>query len=347
MRVIIRSGLVAVAGTVLLTGCHGGSRQDAAPATATTATAPASDTPAPATTTPAAAQPADQPATTRTINGKLFYVAKDSTARTHSRLYRLDGSRLRTVLSGSGILNVEASPDGRHLAYILSNGDLMVSGADGSAPRKLRSNAVTAGFGPTWSGDGTRVVTAVNIGAQRWQAGTVRISDGRYAALPRAIQDNIHYRLTGDGTRYFYSDGRCSILSARTDGTRIRKVPGLGLDATGAANPRRLRACDIVSLNRDGSRMTVDLHVGNDTDGDIGGSRSADAVVDTATGKVVALPVRGTVRQALFLNDGTLLVRSGSAGRPVLTLLSSTLAVLATRTEPASVRDFVLVDYTR
>ncbi len=87
-------------------------------------------------------------------------------------------------------------------------------------------------------------------------------------------------------------------------------MPVLGLNNT-ADNPRRLRACDIVSLNSDGSRMTVDLHVGNDTDGDIGGSRLADTVVETATGKVLPLPVHGAVRQVLYLRDGTLLVRSG------------------------------------
>jgi TolB protein len=348
----IKTGMVVVAGALLLSGCHGGSRPEGAAATtavpATSATAPAAGSgPAPITTAAAApaGTPTDGKTVRKTISGTLFYTGNDLSAGSALRLYAWHGSRLTTIVRGYGVLSVEASPDGGRLAYVLDNGDLMVANADGTKARKLGSHAVTAGFGPTWSGDSSKLVMARAVNAQTWQAGTVRVADGKFVALPKSIQGNIHYRSTDDGTRYFYSDGRCSILSAKANGTGIRKVPGLGLEET-ATNPRRLRACDIVSLNRDGSRMTVDLHVGNQTDGDIGGSQSANSVIDTATGKVLALPVHGTVRQALYLRDGTLLVRSGPTARPVLTLLSASLEVLATRTEPASVRNLVLRDYT-
>jgi TolB protein len=324
----IKTGMVIVAGALLLSGCHGGSRPDSAPA----------PVPPSASASDPATQPAVRPAAAATIDGTLYYSDGD-------RLYSLAGVNRTVVLKGSGVNSVEVSPDGKHLAYVLGNGDLMLANADGTQARRLRPGMVTAGFGPTWSSDSSRVVVARTVGEQTWQAGTVRLAGDRFAALPAAIQGQIHYRLTGDGRRYFYSDGQCAIFSASVDGTAIKKVPVLGLTDT-ATNPRRLRACDIVSLNADGSRMTVDLHVGNQTDGDIGGSQAANSVVDTATGTVLRLPVPGTVRQVLYLHDGTLLVRSGSAAKPVLTLLSASLEVLATKAEPASVKSLVLLDYT-
>jgi hypothetical protein len=293
--------------------------------------------PAPATPAPARSVPSHRPEQARSINGRLYFFATGSSTE-----YSVwTGSGLDYLLdTNAAAWNAEPSPDGKHLAYVQDN-KLMLSDADGKHARALRSDAIEVGFGPTWSGDSARIVYGRTASTNQWEAGTVRISDGRYTALPRAIQGGIHYRLSGDGSRVFWSDGQCRILTADADGTHIAKVPVLG-DTSSVTNPRRLRACDIVSVDRTGSRMTVSLHKGDEPDGDIGGSQAADAVIDVGTGTVRALPVAGTVRQVLYLRDGTLLVRSGAT----LTLLSADLQVLAKRAEPAPVRDMVLRDYT-
>jgi TolB protein len=333
-RHVIRTGLAAgaITGALLLAGCHGGSQLGSA-----------TEAPAATTATPSASSPATPAASSATtITGTLFYDAADP--RHDWKLVRLRGTGIQTVLTGDGAALGEVSPDGRRVAYVTGDLDLMVRNVDGSGARKLRSNVIDAGYGPTWTADSTAVVIGIESSSGQPQPGILTVADRKFVPLPKSI-DGIHSRLTGDGKRVFYSDGECAILSARVNGTGVKRVPVLGLDGT--ANPRRLRACDIVSLNRDGSRMTVDLHTGNQPDGDIGGSQVANAVVDTATGQVVALPVRGKVRAALYRPDGTLLVRSASGGTRTLTLFSARLTVLARMTEPAAVKAFELRDYTR
>ena len=305
--------LFSIAATVLVAGC-----QTAQPAPSTPVQAsPVRSTPV--LTTPVASG----------FDGTFLYYR----AQPSSRLVRLSGTNTRTVLSGTPAWAAELSPDGRSISYVSDDGILMAGPVGGKA-RKLRSGVVTVGYGPAWTGDGRSVMVAVSEG-DRWVPGTVRIDGGRFTPLPASLSEGIHHRPTPDGSRVFWSDGRCAILSGRADGTDVRQVPVLGLDADSSENPRRLRACDIVSLNPDGSRMTVDLHRGNDTDGDIGGSQAASAVVDTATGRALRLPISGEVRQALYRADGTLVVRTVAGGKGRLILLSAGLEVLAERDEPA------------
>jgi hypothetical protein len=73
----------------------------------------------------------------------------------------------------------------------------------------------------------------------------------------------------------------------------------------------------------------------------------ADAVVDTATGKVQPIPVAGTVLAALYQTDGRLLVRSEAKGVRTLTILSPAFEVLATAPEPAAVKKLDLYDWSR
>ena len=344
----IRSGLAAgvLAGGLVLSGCHGGSQPvtaapPASPATVATGSAPTSAPPV-----------APKPATT--IAGTLLYRYVSQSGSDKDRLVRLRGSRTTTILTGDGVYAAELSPDGKRIAYIdtpdagfeSASGSLMVAKSDGTGARRLRSNVVTPGFGPSWSPDGTRLAIATYRDQEpdTWTKGTVRVSDKKFVALPKSLQDGIRYRFSGDGRRYFYQDGQCRVLSAKVDGTDIRTVPVLG-DEDSSKNPRRQRACDLISVNHDGSRVTVDLVVGNGTNGDIGGSQQANAVVETATGKVRAIPVGGKIKQALYRTDGRLLVSSEKGGKRTLTLFSPDDQVLATMSEPASVKELELHDY--
>jgi len=312
---LLKSGLVAGV-ILLLAGCQ---------------QSPVAGGPAPSTS-PVAGTPVVQ----TTVPGTLIYGSDSALARLH-------GTTLTRILQGDAIFNAEASPDGRHLAYVDDHQRLIEANADGTGVRTLRTAAVDAGYGPVWAADSLTLVMAVSQGEQT-VPGT--LTGKTFLPLPAALKDYLHFRPTGDGSRLFFTNGECVLFSAKRDGTDLRKVPVLG-SQDGSVNPKQLRACDIVSVNADGSRITVDLHKGDQSDGDIGGSKYANATVDTATGTVLRLPVHGTVAQALFRPDGSLLVRTVNGGKGTLTLLSPALAVLATMAEPAAVKNYNLRDWTR
>ena len=340
-RMSIKAGLTvgALAGAVLLAGCHGGSRQHTAPAPdASAPAAPATTAPA---TSPAVSPPAGviKPATT--ILGTIFYSVSPD------RYYRSN----TTILRGAPLNAAEASPDGRQIAYVDhlqsdgTAGDLEVKTLTTGQVRKLHSHIASFIFNPSWSPDGTRLVTAISTGPDRWQAGTVRVSDGAFTPLPKPLQNGTNFRFSGDGKQFFFIRGECVVYHAGVDGTGIKRVPRLG-DRNSGVNPGFVRACDIVSVNRDGSRITVDLKAGDAANGDTG-DITADTVIDTATGRAVSLPVRGKVIGVYYRPDGTLLVRTLAAGSRTLTLLSPAGDILARAAEPGWAKAMDLHDYTR
>jgi len=332
---------VAVLSGALITGGCGTAAATAPPAT-TSGSRPVAVTAA----VPAAPGAGTEPAgSVRGLPGALYYFDEDAGLR------RLNlGGKLTTVVR-DGANTADVSPDGRRIAWVDSEFDLKVAGADGRNPRKIAAG-VAGGFGfdPVWSTDGSRILTGVaGPGGQAdldADPAVVNVADRKITKLPAAIRDGIHYSWSGDGSRYVFTDGECHVFHAAADGTGKRKVPVLGEDDN-VTNPAAARACDVVSVNRDGSRISVDLHVGEEPDGDVAGTRVADAVVDTATGKVQPIPVAGTVLAALFQTDGRLLVRSEAKGVRTLTVLSPSFEVLAKVTEPAAVKKLALYDWTR
>jgi hypothetical protein len=220
-HISVRTGLVFGALTLLLAGCGGGS--SAAPAATTSGTPSLS---------PVSGAPAFS---IEGLPGTLFYSAADD-----DKFIRLGKSGTKVVLSGAVASTAEVSPDGKRLAYVTESGDLMVANAGGGDARKIRSGVVGAGFGPSWSPDGGTLLIAVanNADEADEQPGTLRLADDKFTALPKPIRNNnIHFRLTGDGRQYFYSDGECRILHAKVDGTSIKRVPVLG-DPNSSSNPR-------------------------------------------------------------------------------------------------------------
>jgi TolB protein len=331
---------VAVLGGVLITGGCG------ADATAPPVTASGSRPIVVTAAAPAPPGAATEPAgSVRGLPGTLYYFDE------RAGLRRLNlGGTLTTVVR-DGAYTADVSPNGRRIAWVDSGFDLKVAGADGRDAKKIAAGVAGGyGFDPVWSADGTRVLTGVagRDGQVDIEAdpAVVSVADRKITKLPAAIGDGIHYHWSGDGTRIFFTDGECRVFGAAADGTGKRKVPVLGEDDT-VANPASARACDVVSVNHDGSRISVDLHVGQEPDGDIAGTRVADAVVDTATGKVQPIPVAGAVLAALYQTDGRLLVRSEAKGVRTLTVLSPAFEVLATVPEPAAVKKLALYDWTR
>jgi TolB protein len=116
-------------------------------------------------------------------------------------------------------------------------------------------------------------------------------------------------------------------------------------DTQPADNPDGLAACKPTSVDATGERVTVPLQTTGVSGDD--GSDTADAVVDTATGDVVPMPVSGTVVGAVFSPDGNLLIRTVRAGKKKLSLFAPDGTLLVQATEPAAVKDLDLLAYTR
>ena len=294
---------------------------------------------APATT--AAAEPARSVAG---LPGTLFYFDDDAGALVR---LNLDGTRTPAV-KGDGAAVAAVSPDGQRVAWTEDDGDLWVSAVGGRDARRLaRRTGGGYGFDPVWSADGTRILTGAgddpSSGASK--PVVVTVSDGTVTPLPAAFDGGIHPRWSGDGREVFWI-GECDVRHAHADGTATTTVPVLGSE-NAVENPTQARTCDLVGVDATGARIAVDLHVGDEPDGDVAGSRIADTVIDVATGAPWPLPVRGTVRALRYRADGTLLVRTETGGGFRLTLLSPTGEELAAATEPPSVRGLDLYDWTR
>lgn len=332
------SSLTALCGALLLGGCNSDK-----PATATAAAPAVTVTPSPV------AAPVQAPAKSiEGLPGTVFYADDES-----AYLLRvgLRGNKKVPLGKNGMAINAAVSPDGRMLAYV--DGDeeselknLMLADADGSNPRTLRRQVGGLGIGPAWSPDGRKLLIGVSADGDVYtRPVVVQVSGGKVTALPKSVRDFIHHRWSGDGKELFFATGECDLKHAHADGTGLRAVPVLGSSDNGV-NPGGLRACDVVSVNTDGSRIAVDLHVGEEPDGDIAGSDVADTIIDTATGRPHPLPVRGKVLAARYGPTGDLLVRSEHQGKRTLTLLSPADAVLAQVPEPASLKNLHLDDYT-
>ncbi|HET9516715.1 MAG TPA: hypothetical protein VFO77_03205 [Actinoplanes sp.] len=325
---------IALAAGILLTGCEvgavdGANRTPAAvgfvsPDAAATTTAPAATTTAPATA----------------ISGQRFY-----TAAKPDRLARLDGDKLVTVLRRSSIQSnwAVASPDGKHIAAVTDKGDLMITDAAGRNARKLITK-VYADYGDhTWSPDSTKLLIRRNVpSGGLGTEGVVELATGTFTALP---SNPLHPKWSGDGNTLVATDGQSGVMVLDAKGKLIRRVPGIG-ETNRAKNPLWIGVHSTLGVNHDGTRAAVWLISMSDPGGDIGSMEYANAVIDTVTGKVVPLPVKGKIEAALYRPDGSLLVRTRVKNVRTLTQIDPAGRVVARVTEPAAVKNAILVSWT-
>jgi TolB protein len=294
-------------------------------------------TPAPTTRTPSTAPSTEAARSLAGIPGALFYTDDNG----HLSRLTTNGTLIR-VASDADL--AEVSPDGTRVARITESGDVLVTDREGGPTRKIYSHAASLGMGPTWSADGRSLLIARNPTEFDRRPGVLTVATKRFTALP-ALNEYLHPRWSGDGRSIAMVTG-CRLATAAADGSKIRVVPVVG-DGNRKNNPTGSYACDVLSVNRDGTRLAIDLKAGDEPAGDIAGDYSADTVIDTATGAAVALPVRGEVRAVLFRPDGSMIVRSRSGKVTTLTVLSADGRQLAKVAEPASVNKLGLTDYTR
>ncbi len=305
----------------------------------------ASATPNPApVTSPTATAPAAAPAWTEAARsvpgmpGALFYESAD-------------GALVRRTVAGELLLvaddvwRADITPDGRRTAFIDDDGDVMVTDRPGDRPRRIYRHAAPDGFGPAWSPDGTKLLIGRAVSESDVRPGVLEVATGRFTALPK-LRGHLDFRWSGDGRALAFTTGECRLLTSAADGSGKRLVPVVG-DENRKDNPSGSFACDVVSVNRDGTRLAVDLKAASEPGGDITGDVAADTVIDTATGATVALPVRGQVLAVLYRPDGSMLVRSRLAKVTTLTVLSAEGRQTAQVVEPTALRTLTLAAWTR
>ncbi|GIE98401.1 PD40 domain-containing protein [Paractinoplanes rishiriensis] len=250
------------------------------------------------------------------------------------KLFPADGEA-STVLSGAPSA-VGVSPDGRRIAYA-RDGNLLVARTGGGEPDRLATGVSSANQAPTWSPQGDQLLVGTSAPT------ILDIETGTLIPLPAGLEGGLHFRWSGDGSKLVFATAYCALQVVGSADGAASAVPMLG-DRQPVDNPDGLAACRPTSVDFAGGRVTVPLQTtgGND------GSRTADAVVDTATGDVIALPVTGSVVGAVFDPDGNLLVRSLHEGVRTLSLFASDgTTLLVQAPEPAALGELALLAYTR
>jgi TolB protein len=283
-------------------------------------------------TTPSPA-PAEAARSIAGIPGALFYRNED-----YDIFRRTLAGELLPTAGG------EMSPDGKRRAFVEEDGDVMVTDGEGQTPRRIYRHAATMGYGPVWAPGGTTLVIGRQVSEEKVDLGLLDVGTGRFTALP-GIKAGLHPRFSGDGRRIAFMDD-CRLLLAPADGGDPVLVPVIG-DQNRKNNPSGSYACDVLSVDADGSRITVDLKGADEPAGDIAGDLTADTVIDTVTGAAVALPVNGEVLAVLYRPDGSLIVRSRKSTTTLLTVLSPTGEQIAQVVEPSKLKDHDLAYWTR
>jgi TolB protein len=283
---------------------------------------PARPRPARSTTKPRSTTLADLP-------GHVFYAQPEG----DGRLVRLTpGAGPETVLA-EPYATVGVSPDGSRVAYV-ANGSLMVADLGGGEPQQAYAGIASAAQAPAWSPDGARLL--INAA----EPGVLEVATGVVTPLPSGL-DGRQFRWSGDGSTLVYAADGCELRVAETDAESGTAVPE-------SADPEGRNACRPVSVDATGALVAVQL--GESPAGPSAKDSAvapADAVLETATGDIVDLPVSGTIIGAVFGPDGNLLVRSVSKGKRRLSLFAPDFSLLLRAREPAALRGLSLLAYTR
>jgi TolB protein len=276
---------------------------------------------------PSSAPPSSPPATVGSLPGLpgWLYYDPSGTAGT-ATLGRLAGGRLVPVASA---VSPAVSPDGTKIAGI-DSGKLIVTDGAGGQKRTVTTGLIDMGYEPVWSPPGDRVLVAKGPDLSSVTLGTVSIASGTFTPLAHN-PGGIHYLWSADGKHLGYTKD-CRIGLSDADGGNAHLISDLS-------------SCDPFSISPDGTKIAANvLHKGDDA-GDIALDMTANTVIDTATGKAIALPVQGTVTQVLFQPDGTTLIRSTRQNVTTLTLLDADGTVRTSVTEPAIAKGWNLAAY--
>ncbi len=291
-RTLTRRGTLAVAGASLLL------------ALAACGDSPSGDDAAPSAPPQVQAQP--------TVPTAYYYVYDEKAMST--TVLRLENGRaekLATIPSPTfGVPNsLTLAPNGSLLAWVQApdggKGDLYVAEVAGSGRHKVAGGVFDVGWSVRWSPDSRSVATSAGI----VDVNNGRITKGRLTAQSRG------------GDFGAYGDGKAVVVTDRS-GKELRRVPF----TTACAECEGGRP-SVVSVSIDGRYVSI-----ANSPTDASRADTAYTVLDTTTGKAVALPKFSGM---LFQPDGSFVLRVGDEGSRKLVLVDAAGTVLAESAEPA------------
>lgn len=256
-----------------------------------------------------------------------------STVRLQSWRPGDDPVRLLSVPYEAAVLNVAASPDGKRVSWVDDAGAAWVSDLDGSERRKLRGGVDNTCWSPVWLPNSQQLVVRLTAAGD---TGVLDASSGKFTKV--AGFDGCHAVFAADGTLAFADGSDGTVVITDRNGKTRRTVPDLG------AKGSRYVSFDLSSLSPDGGRIALFRIDRNGTYGDAARDLLVNAVLDTRTGKEVALPLEGRqLRQVFFQPDGSMVVRVRSGGGYAVILVDAAGKKITERAEPSALRDMQIV----
>lgn len=326
MRTIRPALFAAALAAACLSACSSGSAGKTTPTPTTTASTPVDEADAGISGGPAGASPSN--------NGTLVYLAREGGG---VRLYSWKpGAKQPTQLGSfpsAASASGNVSPDGTRMSWVDDDGKLHVSGLDGKNAKVLPDTYDQVCNEPKWSGDGKRLL--VSKPSSNGALGWVDADSGAFTKVADKTP-GCHVRQTGDAKHYVYQDGGAGIWLS--DDATLKH-------STQVQVPGRL-AVDYASVSADGSRIAMILTTPDGTLGDVGRNLRANAIVDTAHGTIVKLPVEGELRQAFFTPDGGMVIRYVTGGATQVAVVDRNNRVVQKGAEPDQVNDAELNRYT-
>ncbi|MCM0674245.1 hypothetical protein NCC78_06020 [Micromonospora phytophila] len=314
-----------------------------------TVTPPAEPSPSLSSPPPSvnATAPIGGPSASTVTAGRFFYGprAVGEGSADPVRLYTWqpgsDPTRLLALSRSAAMLNAAVSPDGQRIAWVDDDAVLWVADRDGSDRRELRDDVDGQCWGPAWSPDSRRLTIGALVPDEpgAYRTGTVDVSSGRFTETGPG--QGCHPVWSGNGRTIAYADGsEGRVVLAGPDGSNARSIPNLGGDA-------RYNCFDLASLSPTGDRIALYRRGPDVPSGDVARELDANVVLDTRTGKEVALPLGGReLRQAYFQADGTLVARVESGRGFALVLVGADGRKAGEVAEPASLRDMQILAVT-
>jgi hypothetical protein len=279
--------------------------------------------------------------------GTAFYVDPNPPSERAKNLFAWAIGQPTTVwsyrlLPHAASSNANVSPDRHWLSWVEAtdvNGvsPLHVLDLRTGQDRILRQSVDDICQEPAWAPDSRRLLVADGTNQTAYHAGVVDVTTGAFTRLPTDFR-GCHPMWAVDGTAIVYANGTGKIMVANADGSNQRAVPGIG-----AAPNTWPQSYDLESASAGGARVSLYLIEKPTEAGDAERSLYSNAVLDTRTGRKVALPVAGQLLQAVYRADGTLLVRIQGTGHNQLVLLSASNTVLWQQDEPSSLRNMMML----
>jgi TolB protein len=290
------------------------------------------------------ALPAAGPPAVTKLSGALFYYPTEPRGEATVTSWAPEVGQPAAALSLAAVDALSSAtfaPDGKRVAWVKSDfesgsTELFVASVDGSGAHVLLKEADPYCVQPSWSGDGTKLLTRP---AAESSARSIDVATATLSTFATPIE-GCHLLWSADGGTIAFSLGP-AITLAKADGSNRRNVPKLGADG----GPTQRRSHDPMSLSSDGRLLALKVLTGDSPDGDVGRDLEANEIVDTVTGATMALPVSGQLKQAYFLPAGGVVVRVKAGSGMEIALLSADLKLITKVAEPPELASLALLGY--